>query len=107
MHDRRLDHRQLPAAAQKLDPREVHIRATSDRAGLSLFLHYLPPGRALLPVLAGTLKAVTRAAGLVAEWRQRSRSRRELMALDDRLLQDIGLGRGDAYMEYSKPFWRK
>ena len=107
MHDRRLDHRQLPAAAQKLDFREVPIRAPSHRAGLSLFLRYLPRGRALSLVLAGTLKAVARAAGLVAEWRARSRSRRELMALDDRTLQDIGLGRGDAYMEYSKPFWRK
>ena len=64
-------------------------------------------GRSLSLALATTLKGLARAAGLVAEWRARSRSRRELMALDDRLLQDIGLGRGDAYMEYSKPFWRK
>ncbi len=63
-------------------------------------------GRSLSLALATTLKAVARAAELVAEWQARSRGRRELMALDERSLQDIGLGRGDAYMEYSKPFWR-
>ncbi len=64
-------------------------------------------GSGLSLVLAGTLKAVARAAELVAEWQARARSRRELMALDDRSLQDIGLSRGDAYMEYGKPFWRE
>lgn len=63
-------------------------------------------GRGLSLVLAITLKTLARAAELVAEWQARARSRRELMALDDRSLQDIGLGRGDAYMEYSKPFWQ-
>ncbi len=63
-------------------------------------------GRGLSLVLASTLKAVARAADRIDEWQARARSRRELMALDDRTLQDIGLGRGDAYMEYSKPFWR-
>jgi uncharacterized protein YjiS (DUF1127 family) len=63
-------------------------------------------GRGLSLVVAGTLKAIAWAADLVAEWQARARSRRELMALDDRTLQDIGVSRGDAYMEYSKPFWR-
>ncbi len=30
--------------------------------------------------------------------------RRALMQLDDRMLKDIGIGRGDAYREASKPF---
>jgi len=40
------------------------------------------------------------------EWRMRARARRELMALGDDGLKDIGLGRSEAYREYSKPFWR-
>lgn len=64
-------------------------------------------GHGISLVLASTLKAVARAAEQVAEWQARSRSRRELMAFDDRSLQDIGLSRGDAYMEYGKPFWRQ
>ncbi|NMQ19553.1 DUF1127 domain-containing protein [Candidatus Competibacter phosphatis] len=34
------------------------------------------------------------------------RQRRELLALDDRMLKDIGLSRADAFREGSKPFWR-
>ncbi len=64
-------------------------------------------GRSLSLALATTLKGLARATRLVAEWRARSRGRRELMALDEKSLQDIGLSRGDAYMEYTKPFWRK
>jgi len=63
-------------------------------------------GRGLSLVAARILKAAVWAADLVAEWQARSRSRRELMSLDDRTLQDIGMSRGDAYMEYGKPFWR-
>ncbi len=64
-------------------------------------------GRSLSLALATTLKGLAWATGLVAEWQARSRSRRELMALNEKSLQDIGLSPGDAYMEYSKPFWRK
>lgn len=38
-------------------------------------------------------------------WNARSESRRSLAALDDRLLQDIGLDRADVNREISKPFW--
>ncbi len=63
--------------------------------------------RGLSLVLASALKAAAWAVDRIDEWQARARSRRELMSLDDRTLQDIGLGRGDAYMEYSKPFWRE
>lgn len=33
-----------------------------------------------------------------------ARERRALMQLDDRMLKDIGIGRGEAYREASKPF---
>jgi uncharacterized protein YjiS (DUF1127 family) len=38
-----------------------------------------------------------------AVWQTR-RQRRALMALDDRMLSDIGLSRSQAYRESSKPF---
>jgi uncharacterized protein YjiS (DUF1127 family) len=43
---------------------------------------------------------------LIGEWRRRSRGRRELAAMGDRALQDIGVTRYDAYREAHKPFWR-
>jgi uncharacterized protein YjiS (DUF1127 family) len=42
---------------------------------------------------------------LFIEWRQRARSRLELMLLDDRELWDMGLTRVDAHRESNKPFW--
>jgi uncharacterized protein YjiS (DUF1127 family) len=39
------------------------------------------------------------------EWRRRLRSRSELMNLGDGSLRDIGLSRGEAKTEASKPFW--
>ncbi len=40
------------------------------------------------------------------EWQERERQRRHLMALDDRLLRDMGIGRADVEFEASKPFWK-
>ncbi len=34
------------------------------------------------------------------------RQRRTLLALDDRMLKDIGISRADALREGNKPFWR-
>lgn len=39
-------------------------------------------------------------------WYVRWQERRELAALDQRALDDIGLSRGDVLTEVSKPFWR-
>ena len=39
-------------------------------------------------------------------WTERRRQRRALLELNDHLLKDIGIGRGEAYREGSKPFWR-
>jgi uncharacterized protein YjiS (DUF1127 family) len=49
---------------------------------------------------------LVRMASAVSEWRRRSRDRRELAAMSDRSLRDIGLTRYDATYEASKPFWR-
>ena len=39
-------------------------------------------------------------------WCARSRQRRALADLDDRLLKDIGVSRSAAAREAAKPFWR-
>lgn len=39
-------------------------------------------------------------------WLAKSRGRRHLAELDDRLLQDIGVTSGAARREIEKPFWR-
>lgn len=39
-------------------------------------------------------------------WVTLARSRRDLAALDDRALRDIGIDRATAAAEASKPFWR-
>ncbi len=42
----------------------------------------------------------------VAEVFRRSRQRRDLAALSDHNLRDIGLSRSDVEAEIGKPFWR-
>lgn len=39
-------------------------------------------------------------------WLRRARTRRQLDALNDHDLRDLGLDRGDAMREAMKPFWR-
>jgi uncharacterized protein YjiS (DUF1127 family) len=43
---------------------------------------------------------------LVQLWRRRSRNRALALALDDRLLDDIGVDRSWAETTWRKPFWR-
>lgn len=40
-------------------------------------------------------------------YRQFSRSRRQLLTLDDRLLKDIGITRAQAQQEGHKAFWKQ
>jgi uncharacterized protein YjiS (DUF1127 family) len=42
---------------------------------------------------------------LFSGWHRHESSRRELMNLSDRTLQDIGLSRGETKSEASKLFW--
>jgi uncharacterized protein YjiS (DUF1127 family) len=51
-------------------------------------------------------KALNRIVATLREWRQRSRERAQLATLDDRMLRDIGVNRGDVWREINKPFWR-
>ena len=50
--------------------------------------------------------AVERAGALLSTWRQRAADRRQLGVLDEHMLHDIGLFRGDIEFEINKPFWR-
>jgi uncharacterized protein YjiS (DUF1127 family) len=56
---------------------------------------------------ARTASYLRRTLAVLDIWRQRLRSRRELVLLDDRSLRDIGLTRYDAVREARKPFWRE
>lgn len=47
-----------------------------------------------------------RTVAMLRECRQRSRERAQLAALDERMLRDIGISRGDVLREINKPFWR-
>jgi uncharacterized protein YjiS (DUF1127 family) len=60
----------------------------------------LPLG--LRPGLASWL---LRALERVLSWQEVARQRRALLALDERLLKDIGITRADAELEASRPFW--
>ncbi|HLI13689.1 MAG TPA: DUF1127 domain-containing protein [Alphaproteobacteria bacterium] len=66
------------------------------------------------PFASGTLPIRTRLGGLMlrvadapAVWHERAQQRRLLAAADDRLLQDLGVGRGEVEAEWHKPFWRR
>lgn len=51
-------------------------------------------------------RAILRQAwAMLMEMRRARRTRRLLAEMDDRLLSDIGIGRGEALMEASRPPW--
>ena len=49
---------------------------------------------------------VVGAFGILRDWQVRARQRREIAALADRDLRDIGLTRAQLACELAKPFWR-
>jgi uncharacterized protein YjiS (DUF1127 family) len=51
-------------------------------------------------------EAAAAAVGQVREWRERARSRRALLTLDDYMLRDLGIDRATAQYMGSRPFWR-
>lgn len=50
--------------------------------------------------------AAVGAIAQVREWRERARSRRALLRLDEHMLRDLGIDRGTAQFKGSLPFWR-
>ncbi len=75
----------------------IHFEVPRRRLGAS-FHHR---GRRAASNVAGRVLAALR------EWRRRARDRAELAKLDDRMLRDIGMTRGDAEFLSNKPFWRE
>jgi uncharacterized protein YjiS (DUF1127 family) len=71
-----------------------------ERAPQRLRKPWLP--RAWRTLTAASLHAVD----AILTWRERARTRRQLLMLDDRLLKDMGITRLDAQSEAEKPFWR-
>ena len=74
---------------------------------------HLQPYRGTPRTLGGRhhrLDALSDAAGRIvatlSKWRRRSHERAELAALDDRMLRDIGLSKGEAEFLANKPFWK-
>jgi len=47
-----------------------------------------------------------RTGARIGLWQDRYSQRRALIALSDRALHDIGVGRSEIWCEYAKPFWR-
>ncbi|MFI4988630.1 MAG: DUF1127 domain-containing protein [Alphaproteobacteria bacterium] len=66
-----------------------------------------PGSAAAASGLQGAFAALATAGRHLEEWRRRARGRHQLMTLGDDLLKDIGLGRSEAFGEYSKPFWHR
>lgn len=49
---------------------------------------------------------LVQAGDALIAWQHRAQERTHLMALDDRMLRDMGLTRADVEHEADKPFWR-
>jgi uncharacterized protein YjiS (DUF1127 family) len=62
--------------------------------------------RRVFPGLRVAWLPIARMASALRLWRQRSRQRRTLAELDERLLRDIGVNRLAARQECNKWFWQ-
>jgi uncharacterized protein YjiS (DUF1127 family) len=69
-----------------------------------------PASHGLAAALTGAARFVDAGLDHLVEtlftWQRRLADRRSLESLDDRMLRDIGVTRGDVYAETSKPFWK-
>ncbi|MGL4260980.1 MAG: DUF1127 domain-containing protein [Afipia sp.] len=61
-------------------------------------------GRALPNAIRARVRDVP---GIVGMWRKRIRDRRELGAMSERQLNDIGMSWPEIAFEIEKPFWRE
>jgi len=60
-----------------------------------------------LPTIPSYVRLATNRSWIqvIGVWIDRSRQRRALANLDDRLLDDVGISRTEARREIAKPFW--
>ncbi len=78
------------------------IRETYSLAG-----HEPAPPKAAAPISFSALaESIRRLLHTLGKWNDRAAQRRRLLALDDRMLADMGIGRIEAWNEGTKPFWR-
>ena len=60
------------------------------------------PMRSVAEIL---LKAAVWLVHALLRWQELAQQRRRLLALDDRMLKDIGMTRAEAMREGTRPFW--
>jgi uncharacterized protein YjiS (DUF1127 family) len=61
--------------------------------------------RQALPPAGTSRRAGAWLVNALLRWHELAHQRRRLLALDDRMLKDIGITRADATREGSRPFW--
>jgi uncharacterized protein YjiS (DUF1127 family) len=64
------------------------------------------PVRAGFIAATGPRSLLSRWLSTIEIWLNRRQGRKDLSALDDRLLADVGISPEDALREAGKPFWR-
>ena len=79
---------------RSIDASDINPLSRTGQGRRVRLCHWLPGGTAL-PLLR-----------VVVVWLERARQRSALRDLDDRALDDIGIGRPEAEREARKPFWR-
>ncbi len=62
--------------------------------------------RSALDAIAGLARLPLAILETLLVWQERVQQRRHLVALDDRLLSDMGISRAEAAREAAIPFWR-
>jgi uncharacterized protein YjiS (DUF1127 family) len=77
------------------------------RTSTSPFAAARPVARTSAPtLLAEANRLLLRGVEILERWDARVHQRRDLRALSDHLLHDIGRSRADVEAEATKPFWR-
>jgi uncharacterized protein YjiS (DUF1127 family) len=64
------------------------------------------PARRAFWIVAGAGAAIDNLVTALLDWQERTRQRRQLLALDHAALKDFGRNRSHAVEEGDKPFWR-
>ena len=67
---------------------------------------YAPPAARASRRERGLQKFAAGAVTRLLHWHELARQRRTLLALDDRMLKDIGVTRAEAECEARRSFWR-
>ncbi len=69
-------------------------------------IQHAPAGFTATDILDALRDAAVDTLGLVVTWYARAQQRRHLVGLESRMLDDIGVSRAEALIEFDKPVWR-